>query len=303
MKKNQNFIIAFGIITIIIVLLCVILFNKKGNTMGGNLGGVSNLSKPSNTPNGVVTPLTVLKNYNTFFAINDLINNYYTNLENKDSAALIGIVDNVYQITHSLNIGNIFNHLKSQADEVTYYSKKIYVKSMNEYSYYFVTGEAQNYDFGEEVLTEENNVNYLVIINTKENIYSITPLDKVNIASYANEYKVNDRKIINKNGYNVYNENEISAENVAVFYLSYYQNLLYLNTEKAYEMLAGKTNYPTLEVFTKNLETLYEFIDTNLLSYSSKGQDGNKSYSVIMDNQNRMTLKEQSIMNFTVNFG
>ncbi len=302
MKKNQNFIIAFVIITIIIILLCFILFNKK-DSMGGGIGGANNHSKPSNTTNSVVTPLTVLKNYNTFFAINNVINNYYTNLENKDSGALIGIIDNVYQITNSLNISNIYNHLKPDVDEVTYYSKKIYVKSLNEYSYYFVNGEAQNYDFGEEILTEENNVNYLVIVNTKDQVYSITPLGKVNISSYANEYKINERKIINKNGYNVYEENELSDENVAVFYLSYYQTLLYLNTEKAYNMLESKTNYPTLEVFTRNLESLYKYINTNLLSYGAKGQDGNKSYSVIMDNQNRMTLKEQSIMNFTVNFG
>ena len=78
--------------------------------------------------------------------------------------------------------------------------------------------------------------------------------------------------------------------------------MLYLNTPKAYEMLSNESisRYPTLEDFSNDLDNVYNSITARIKSYGTKGDDGKKKYSIIMNNEKEIIFDEESIMNFKV---
>ena len=84
---------------------------------------------------------------------------------------------------------------------------------------------------------------------------------------------------------------------------NYFKTILYLNTEKAYNMLTteSKNLYPTYESFVNELYTIYDSLSTNLMSYAAHGDPGKKTYSVISINQKRVSFYESGIMEFKVN--
>ena len=78
--------------------------------------------------------------------------------------------------------------------------------------------------------------------------------------------------------------------------------MLYLNTEKAYDMLSDETKqrYPELEDFSDDLENVYNNITSRVQSYGVNGEDGKRTYSIIMYNDKEIIFTENSIMNFKV---
>jgi len=315
MNIDKKFAITIGIIILIISMLLAYYFSLPSSGLSKN--NTSSTSSNNTTSNGdsnknetgedgenttTIISLGVVKDYENFFTINNLINEYYINLIEGDGQVVLNMLDTNYIKKHKITSSNIKNYMENTYHNITYFSKNMYFKGINKMYYYFVNGERQNYSFADEILTEEENVNFLIIVDMNNYTYSITPLDITeSVFNYAQTYKMNKDEIsFNKD--NVYTTNTVKDEIIATYYIDYFKNMLYLNTEKAYEMLSNDTKayYETYENFVNNLETIYSNISTNIFSYSVTGENGKRTYDIIDKNQRKLKLDERSIMDFIV---
>lgn len=325
MKSDKFFIIIMSILVAIIAALVFYYFNDSSpssllttsnNTTTNNTttggGGSNKPGSNNNTTDNSTTgsgnsdnkrvALTSVKDYDVFFTINNIINDYYAQMIEDDKDAILDLLDTSYIKSHKITKNNVKNYMEQNYESIDYVSKFMYVKGANNKLYYFVSGEEQLYDFAAEVLTEKEGINYLVTVDESNDTYSITPVAaSINMFDYAQDYKINSTKI-NTNSNNNYSLTIMDDEAVTIYYLNYFKTILYLNTEKAYGMLTdeSKNMYTSYEEFVNGLYNLYEKLTTNLLSYSVKGEAGKRTYSAIGLNQNRTDFYEIGIMEYTV---
>lgn len=325
MKDNKIFVIILSFIVVILGLLLVYYFSsinggfsfgKSGNSIfrkehgntnnivvnnvinpGNNVGNVSAVNPKEKIPLGPVT------DYNEFFNVNNIINKYYSYAVNHNYDSILEIFDSDYIMTNKIVKSNANKFVDVSSDEVSYYAKNMYRKGQGGVRYYFASGEMQKYDFTNEELNEVNNISFMVIIDYNSGTFSITPLASTDdIVNVAKEYELPKSKVIKKSNVNVYEEQSYTDEIISVYYVSYFKNMLYLNSDKAYNMLSTQTKvkYPELKNFSDDLSNIYESIMPNLFSYGVSGSDGKRKYSLIMNNQKEIVFQESSIMNFTV---
>lgn len=322
MKSDKTFIVAMAVIVAVIIGLLFYYFS--GSNVGSGLNKVSgnnttnNATKPGNggsnnntgnstgndtgSGNNTIITLSGVDDYDTFFTINTLLNDFYVSQTTNDENAVLNILDQNYIDTHKINKGNVKNFMERNYESISFFTKFMYVKGFNGTKYYFVNGETQSYDFAAEQLYEKSGVNYLVIVDENNHTYSITPIvSDINIFEYAQDYKIKS-KTIDLNDNNRYSKTEMNDQLIIAYYITYYKNILYLNSEKAYEMLTNesKNKYVDYETFVRNLDTIYNDLSTNLHSFGSKGTDGKKTFSAVGQNQKRVDFVESGIMNFKV---
>ena len=310
-KNNKSFIITVAIIGVIIIGLLIYYFgmgNKK-SFFGGFGGGSSSnqiysKDKVFSKEMGNYTTLTAVNDYGVFFNVNDLINNYYKTMVDNDTSANYKLLDSSYIVLNNINELNVRSYMKSGYSDITYVSKTMYFKSRDNILYFFVSGELQLYNFSTKLLSEENGVKFLVTVDSNNKAYSIYPLTIDEIYSYAQNYKMLESKFVaNNNSYNEYETKTYSDEDIASIYFNYFKSLLYINSEKSYGLLSDTTKnskYPTFEEFGKGLNSLYESLNSNILSYSANGASGKKTVSVVDGNNKKIDFVESSIMNFSV---
>ena len=328
MDSNKRFIVLLIIIIITIVCLAGYYFigmndnvslndivpgisritNKINNHTNRNAtqNTASNNNANQNISNGTgqdgKAEFSTVRDYQIYFNINALINKYYTNVVANNQKEIIGLLDDTYVSINNISGNNISNFVKTGYQNITYYSKTMYVKSRNNISYYFVSGEEQLYDFIDEQLIEEENVLYLVIIDNKTDSYSITPLITPSLFEYAQNFTISSKKTVKSNAYNSYFSDRFSDETICSYYVNYYKTLLFLNSEKAYNMLeqSYKSSFNDYEDFVNHLTEIYERLTPKLHSYSVNGENGRRTYSVIGENETRVDMTETSILNFKI---
>ena len=313
MESNKNFIITLIFMIIIIICLLFIYFmDVDGNNISFNklftnnrvINPKTNITS-NNTNNKTTTKQTELSrvnDYKAYFSVNSLINKYYSHITNGNYSNAIGLLDNYYVMNNKITNSNIKNFVKTGYQDITYYSKTMYVKKNGYLSYYFVDGEEQLYDFINEILTEEEHVMYMVIVDNKRNTFSITPLKTPSFMDYANNYNASSSKEITSNAYNTYFSDDITDDILCSYYINYFKTLLFLNTEKAYNMLDDnyKKRFKDYEDFVNNLETIYNNLNTKVSYYSIDGDNGKRKYSIISGNDIIVDITESSIFNYKI---
>ena len=316
MESNKNFIITLILIIIIIVCLAgyyffgmneilsfndIIHFNRVIDRKPDN----QNTTNNTISNNEVIAPIefSQVKDYDIYFTINSIINKYYEEITNNNYKQVMGYLDDYYIRNNKITGNTIYNFVKTGYQDITYYSKLMYVKSSGKIFYYFVEGEEQLYNFIDERLTEEENVAYLVIVDKNNDTFSITPLKTPSFLEYAKNYVVSNNKAVKANAYNTYFINTTTDEAMCSYYINYFKTLLYLNTEKAYNMLDSsyKSTFKDYEDFVNNLQKVYDKLNPRLLNYSVKGENGRRVYSVINQNNVKIEMTESSILNFKIN--
>ena len=319
MKSNKSFIITLILIIIIIVILggyyLFVMDNGSAfNNVISNISGNNKTTKKvnneterinnntNNTTNGDNVQFSSVKDYQAFFSINSLINKFYENVTKNNPKDVIGMFDADYVNKNSINANNLSNFVDTNYQEITFYSKSMYVKSKKNVYYYFVNGEEQQYNFYDEILSEKEDSMFMVIVDKNNDTFSITPLTTPSLFEYAQNYTISDKKNVKSNAYNTFFNDTFSDQTICSYYLNYYSILLYLNSEKAYAMLADDTKkeFNDLEDFVKKLEDTYAKITPKLLSYSVTGENGHRTYIAIGENNYRFELTESSIMNFKI---
>ena len=323
MQINKKFIILLLIMFAIVAFLALYFLststpmltisnNSSNNTdnNNGNNSNTSNSNTINNNGNGnqnISTDnsqtLSLVNDYQEFFNINSLINTYYSDITSKKYTEVLKLLDPSYIINNGITEKSITNYIDNRYSEVIYFSKTIYVKAQNGIKYYFINGEEQLYSFGEETLEERENIKYLVIVDTNNgDTYSITPLNTNLLFDYAQNYKMLSSKKIEFNNYNKHKKEKYSDQTISVYYLNYFRDILYLNTQKAYNMLSTeyRNTFTDYEDFANHIEEVYSLLNSNIYGYSIDGNDGKRSYSIITMKESYVDFTETSIMNFKV---
>jgi hypothetical protein len=296
MNDNKKFII--GVIAIVVIIIGLIIYYFGMNSKSGFVK--NNTTNQNTTTQKVTRNLATVNDYQEFFNTDKLVNNYYENMVMGESNVLLNLLDNDYKKNNKIDDTTIDKIIEKDYRNISFYSKTMYVKGINNVEYYFVNGEVEYYDSEYFVTVKEKD--FLVIIDKNNGSYSITPLEVSNLLDYSQKYNMLDSKSIKNVGSNDYSKKKYTDELISQYYISYYQMLLYIDSERAYNMLSStsKSKYPTLEEFVDKLDVIYTSLSTNLTGYSAKGDTGKRTYSVVTKNDVTIEFEESSIMNFKV---
>lgn len=265
--------------------------------------------KPSTEPNGnsslhvISKEIEKLTDENVFFSLQNTINNYYEMISNKETFKLLNILDSDFIKAENINSVNIYNILGSNLQSVSYVIKNIYYNPNSSITYYFINGYFTNVsildddDFSEYI----PNLNYLIVVDS-DNKYVIKPLDKnIDIKEYAKAYSIID-KDINSNETLVINNT--SEKNKLSIYIGEFLNLMFYDSERAYNMLDNETKklYSNSKDFENHIMDIYNKLSISIFAFSSKEITGEKVYDIIDDKQNKIILYEKGVMDYKIQY-
>ena len=244
--------------------------------------------------------------YNEFFNIDNIINEYYEKVTKQNGEGLLDVYDQSYIKMHKITKKNINLYYDTEYQDISFFTKEIYAKGKNGTDYYFVKGETQKYNFIDEEIIEGTNVDFMIIVDTNNSTYSVYPLSNISsIYTYGSNYNVPSNKVIEDNDHNTYFEKNYTDYTISMYYVNYYMSILYMNTEKAYAMIgsATKAKYDDLEAFTNDLENIYtNILGVNFTGYNATGTNGTRTYSLNTPTGVNVKITEESIMDFTIDF-
>ncbi len=295
-KKKKILIIA--VVILILILFIFYLINNRNsnitvNNPNSNPNYVPNINEQDNK-------LVELTDSNIFFAIQNVINNYYSLLAEKNNQALYKILDNSFKSENNIDEFNASNVIYSNYESVSYTAKEIYYKNINYLTYYFVNGYLFNQSMMGDNLLYDDNLNFLVIVSNKS--YVIRPLKNVsNILTFATDYKGENISI--QSGYNL-QELEVKDNKKLEFYLNDFINLMFLDSNRAYQMLDEKMfiKYPNLSSFENDIENIYELINSQIFGINLKEENNLKIYTINDEKNHTITITEEKIMKYKINF-
>ena len=231
-------------------------------------------------------PLTEVTNYNEFISINKIINDYLLNVSLDDSDTVKGVTGNDVLITN-----------KEEKDN--YYLEKLHYVELTYNVYYYLSGRKMIYDYSTNKMSELKNDCYLINVYKPNNTYKITKISDVN--AYYNDNDLYDKVIITTNKYNDYTPYEASYSDEIIYsnYVNYFKDLLFVNYNDAYNMLdiSYKNTVGSLENFNSLREDLYKRLNNIVKNYAIKGDTPNRTYSLILANDTKLTITETGIMN------
>ncbi len=227
-------------------------------------------SNKKNTPVPVQT-FTKVNNYSQFFGIDSLVNDY----------------------VKKSNSGRV---------EYYYYTNDIYYLSFKRNYYYIVVGDKVKYDYDTSKLEMISDISYLITVQISTSKYDVEEID--NYQDYLVNSKLRDGVTVKSNeSISNYDNKAISDMFIMNYYINYFKELLFVNYTKAYNMLDSKyrEKVGSIDDFNSYREELYNSINNIIINYSINGEKGNRSYSVVLNNNLILEFKENSIMNFSVN--
>ena len=295
-KKKKILIIAV-VILILILFIFYLINNRNSNITVNNPNSNPNYVPNNNEQDYKLVDLT---DSNIFFAIQNVINNYYSLLAEKNNQALYKILDNSFKSENNIDEFNASNVIYSNYESVSYTAKEIYYKNINYLTYYFVNGYLFSQSMMGDNLLYDDNLNFLVIVSN--NSYVIRPLKNVsNILTFATDYKGENISI--QSGYNL-QELEVKDNKKLEFYLNDFINLMFLDSNRAYQMLDEKMliKYPNLSSFENDIENIYELINSQIFGINLKEENNLKIYTINDEKNHTIIITEEKIMKYKINF-
>lgn len=329
MESNKKFVIIMSFIGVIIVGLLIVFLAipspsiEPGNQIDNDVVNEPDKDTDDDNNDDVVDSepekeevdvptFTKLDDYDVFFSLNSLISDYYSGYTIENYDKVMNILDNEYRIRNNIKKENVKNLLNGKIGELTFNSKIIYARENKQMVYYFMQGDIievanilptdPEHMGSESRISEEENICFLIIRDKVSNTFSITPLPiTTDLYTYAQNYKIKN-KTISSNKDNNFRITKQSDEMITRRYISYFLNIMYINTEKAFNMLetSYKNSFGTLQNFTYNLDNINGKISSNFLGFNVSGEKGSRIYNVQMRNDARMVITEEGIMNLKI---
>lgn len=288
-KKKVIFIIGFILVIISVLVIALDRFYKS--------------KEEENKPNPPVlkfnTEISILNDYNEFFTVNQIINQYYQAVVSSDNSLLLSYLDPDYIAKNNVTAININDKIKRDFASVSFTTTEIYYNKDSVITYYFVNGFLEDVDPRDDSVQYYKNIMYMVIVDKNKNTFIISPVTtNGTIEEYANSYPL-EEKIINNNAYRLYNTIE---ENVLQTYLMTFQSLLFLDNKEAYDMLDSdtKSKYLNYEDFLAQVENIYDSIGTKIFGYAKKEENGGITYRIVDDKERHFTIYETRVMDFKI---
>ena len=297
-KAQKKVLIIIGIVLIIIAILAYVL----------SLFVVSNEDEPPiNEPN-VNNPsqifrddITRLDDEASFFGVQKIINDYYNFIFEKDTNALLSILDSEYINEMQIIPSNIYEIIGSNYGITDYVAKEIYYNPDSTVTYYFVKGNlSSNSIMGDDYKYLED-VCFLIIVDESNQNYVLRPIESDNIQNYAENYSLIERNVESDA---IFEKVTLPLENKLSNYLAIFINFLIYNPEEAYQLLNEdtKNNYSDYNDFANQAITLYQTLSSKIFSYSTKEDDSVTTYEIVDDKQNKITIYEYYTMDFQISY-
>lgn len=301
-QKKVLFIV-FGIL-ILIAIIAVFwsLFVSTGDDPSDNPNDPTNEpTNPGNTEDVFSTDISPLNDYNEFFTVSRIINDYYLEIVSQNTANVLDLLDLDYKEEMGIQANNVFDIVRSNYTSASYTPMEIYYNAQSVVTYYFVSGYLEDVDFIENTSLYYDSVNFLVIVDKNTRHYSITLLeDDIDIEEYARNYELVEKEL----EYNSYTQVETTEEMVLVTYLNIFRDLLFLDNERAYNMLYLDTRerYADRQDFYNHQEEIYDYIPSTIIGYSREENNDQIIYYITDSEQNRFVIYENKVMDFQISY-
>ena len=287
-KNNQKFIIIVIASLLILTSLLAVLIssNIKENNNGSNM---SNNNIPSNKPI-INKEISRLNDSDEYFTVQNVINYFYDVREQNNTKELFDLLNKEYISNNGITEDNILDNINLANDNVNFNAEEIYYNVRSNITYYFLKG----YLVGDSFIKEDtynDNVYFLVIVDIDNN-YVIMPLNDIkNIEEYAKNYDIKEIEINNNTKFRI---TELEDQDKIINYINTFTDLMFLDVNKAYDMLDEETKeiYSSKNLFTNNINSIYENLFTSFYATSMKENEDNNVYKVQDRNYNTITITE-----------
>lgn len=294
MKKENKVMYIYIVIILLFCLVLIYLYFSKNNN-STNVNYVDNsTNKNQNSINNKTTnsnkdeddiisgdKLQVLDNETMFFSLQNSINTYYENMGNDKYIKNI-IIDKKENNDHYL--------------EISFIMEKAYYQELNDSEVYFVNGYLL--DSSSESSSYIDNVSYFIY--KKNNTIRLKRIETNNFEKYIKNIYYN--KSINIKDGVEFTTQSITDESKLSFYISCFKNLLYRNPKKAYSYLDNNMlkYYDKYSIFYAKIDDIYEKMSSVIFSYGVNGQNEEKVYNIVDNNQNIIVITESGIMDYKI---
>jgi len=302
-KKEDNMETKGKKIIVVVIIALLIITSVIGIILSGkveeNSGGNNNSNEKNElTINKKITELTDEK---TYYALEEIINNFLEAYTNKKSNSVYKMLDKNYIIENSITSNNVLEKLNIEYQSANFTINDVYYNENSLITYYFITGDVFNItDYETDNFSYDKNVSFLVI--EKNSYYVLIPLkNNIDIKTYSNNYNIKDIEIEKNNNFV---KKEINENNKLINYINYFKNLVIFNPEKAYNMLNEETKlkYSNYDDFYDKSIDIYNNLSTNVFASSKQEYSDRIEYEIKDQKQNKITIIEYRIYKYTIGY-
>lgn len=189
------------------------------------------------------------------------------------------------------------NGIENVEMDTSYFANEIYINTISHTYYYFIRCTK----FAEFVGPEDKYL--LLILDKNTNFYELIEINDTvdDLKSYSENYILEEKSI---NFGNKFANADESVKNILTIYLEYFKILLIKDSLTAYNMLTNETKakYSDYNDFVSRNIEIYESFSSKIFSYSLEENENNNVYIFEDDNRNKITIYEESIMNFKISY-
>ena len=297
MEKIKKWIIILIILMILLSLLFVILLATFSSEDGKITwpGTIKNEGIGQEVESvEVESKIVQVKDYNTFYTIENSIQKYflYTKVGNKQ--ALDEIITEEYKKKNNLSIENIIEHFPKIEEDNEFLLKQLYLNDSKINPTYYAYGELQQ--------KSKKNEYYFIIYTDQTNLcWSIEPIQKQEYENRIKQDKSNEEKTIAKKQYNSITQKTVTKEEIAKKYFKNYIYQAVYDKQSAYELLEPqyqRAKYGNITTYSKYLEERKEEL-TSMDIYSIKKIEDFKNedeYAQYIANLQQKGLRQYSII-------
>ena len=292
MSKEQKNILTFvGILLAIIALLAIILGILNKNKKEENQPSVPE------QPEEISKEIVRLEDESYFFGVQQAINEYYELIMEDETEMIYQMLDKSYILEQGITSSNVLTKINNKYEFPDYYVSEIYYNKDSVITYFFVQGYVL--DWKNDNPSISKNINFLLILSN--NHYVIRPISTHSILEYAKNYDIEKIEIDNSTRFS---RSNISEEKKIVTYLSEFINLLRYDSEVAYEKLSDDTkkNYSNYQDFKDKSVSLSESLSPIVFGYQVNLESNQKIYHIVDNNQNKIILTENHLMDYKISF-
>ena len=295
-KNNQKIIIILILILLIFTSIMAIFISLN----------IKDTDNDSNTPNSNISSsepvinkeISRLKDATEYFAVQNTLNNIFANIDN--SSKLLTFFDNDYIYNNNLTKDNVLEVLKINEENLNIVVEEVYYNDNSDITYYFIKSYIMGYAMDDDV-TYSSDKYYLLIVDENKQ-FILKPLENIsNLEEFANNYEIKEVTINNDSKFK---KNEVTEDNKLTTYITSFTNLMYLDTNKAYEMLDDNTKkeYLNLNNFKNNIDDISKSLFTTFRATYTKENEDNIVYKVQNHNGDTITITEYYPNDYKIGF-
>ena len=293
-KKVFGILIAIMIVVLIIILIIIRLIKRDDSGINYNTVFTEE-DQLGDVP--IIYEKEKLENSTIFYTVEDCINVYFKTVEEKDTSALLCLLDKEYISKNNITSDNVLNYVDKLNNGDTFIATDMYEARNDNIYIYIVEGTKDDGKY-------TNNVYYIVKFDDNHLTYNITPL-------YANNYSnieaidaTNSITSIESNTNNKYTYNRIKDEDILTKYMNFYIKLMQENEKKAYDLLNSEykdlrfEDFEDFEEYVNQMGQIYN--EFNIQGYNIEETSNGKEY--IFTNTYNIGYKiiETAPMDFTI---